>query len=184
MKQKMESIKEQYINNKYGRLTVVKFMGYSKFKQGLWLFRCDCGNEKVLILSEVKRGVIKSCGCIAKEGLGEGVASFNEVYATYQRRAINKNIKFEISKEEFKDMTQKVCFYCGSLPRNKCSKSPNGDYTYNGLDRLDSSKGYTLDNIVPCCIKCNEAKMDLSVPDFYNWIKSVYDYMPEEFKKT
>ena len=27
-----------------------------------------------------------------------------------------------------------------------------------GLDRLDNSKGYVLDNVVPCCDKCNRLK--------------------------
>lgn len=31
-------------------------------------------------------------------------------------------------------------------------------YTYNGVDRLDSSMGYTPDNCVPCCWECNNMK--------------------------
>lgn len=180
---KLEYKKQEYINKKYGRLTVVKFIGYNKFKQSLWLFRCECGTEKELLLSPVKRGVIKSCGCITQDGVGAGNASFNEVYNTYKHRAYKKSIPFELSKYAFKDMTQRVCFYCGSYPNNKCSKSVNGDYVYNGLDRLDSSKGYTLDNIVPCCKKCNEAKMDSSLLDFYNWVQTVCEHIPEDFIK-
>lgn len=40
------------------------------------------------------------------------------------------------------------CYYCGgSLPRQG-----------TGLDRLDSSRGYELDNVVACCRSCNMAK--------------------------
>lgn len=34
----------------------------------------------------------------------------------------------------------------------------NNELTYNGIDRLDNSKGYTIDNSVACCSKCNIAK--------------------------
>lgn len=29
--------------------------------------RCDCGNEKVVDLSKLRRGVIRSCGCLRRE---------------------------------------------------------------------------------------------------------------------
>ena len=32
-----------------------------------WLFKCDCGNEKVLPAPSVKCGSVKSCGCLARE---------------------------------------------------------------------------------------------------------------------
>lgn len=45
------------------------------------------------------------------------------------------------------------CSYCGG-PLN-----PTG----HGLDRVDSSQGYGLDNVVPCCRSCNTAKNSKSV---------------------
>ena len=30
-----------------------------------------------------------------------------------------------------------------------------------GLDRVDSNKGYTDDNVVPCCGSCNQLKNEL-----------------------
>lgn len=35
-----------------------------------WLFRCECGSEKVLNGALVRRGSIKSCGCRRKELIG------------------------------------------------------------------------------------------------------------------
>jgi hypothetical protein len=29
----------------------------------LWLCRCDCGNERVVVLAKLRRGEAKSCGC-------------------------------------------------------------------------------------------------------------------------
>lgn len=46
---------------KFNRLTAIKHIEGS-----FWLFKCDCGNEKIANKSEVKRGNIKSCGCYFK----------------------------------------------------------------------------------------------------------------------
>ena len=54
-----------YSNQKFNYLTAIKFIEYSSDKkQCYWLFRCDCGKEKKLNIYEVKRGRIKSCGCM------------------------------------------------------------------------------------------------------------------------
>lgn len=48
---------------------------------------------------------------------------------------------------------------------------------YNGIDRVDSSLGYTVDNVVPCCKLCNQAKNNLSKQEFVDWVKRVYDHI-------
>ena len=46
----------------------------------------------------------------------------------------------------------------------------------NGIDRVDSSKGYTKENSVTCCKHCNTAKNIMSDISFYKWIKRVYEF--------
>ena len=46
----------------------------------------------------------------------------------------------------------------------------------NGIDRIDSSKGYTVENSVPCCKYCNTAKNTMSVDEFLKWIGRVYKF--------
>jgi hypothetical protein len=36
--------------------------------------------------------------------------------------------------------------------------------------------GYTIENVVPCCKRCNQAKSDQSVVDFLAWIRRVYEH--------
>jgi hypothetical protein len=126
----------------------------------------------------------QSCGCLNLEHRIEmghkhkkenGESSFNTLYTNYRRRAKMKNISFELSKEIFKSITSQNCFYCGSKPHQKIQMYFNsGFYLYNGIDRIDSSKGYTLNNIVPCCGTFNYAKKEMSQTEFKNWIKAVY----------
>lgn len=68
------SVKE-LSGNKYGRLTVIKQVGFTepnKYNQryALWLCKCDCGNEIIRSTDVLKRGK-SSCGCREKEVLEE-----------------------------------------------------------------------------------------------------------------
>ena len=47
----------------------------------------------------------------------------------------------------------------------------------NGLDRVDNNKGYTIDNVVPCCKRCNYAKNNQTPREFKEWVKKVYNKM-------
>lgn len=44
-----------------------------------------------------------------------------------------------------------------------------------GVDRVDSSKGYTIDNVVPCCDICNRMKLDKDITEFFDTIKRIYE---------
>ena len=45
---------------------------------------------------------------------------------------------------------------------------------YNGLDRVDNSRGYEPSNVVPCCRRCNRAKDDMSSQEFMKWLGQAY----------
>ena len=47
---------------------------------------------------------------------------------------------------------------------------------YNGIDRVDSSKGYEYNNVVSCCKNCNSAKMQLSIKEFKEHIIKIYNH--------
>ena len=46
---------------KFGRWTVMKYVGDSK-----WLCQCECGTISKVRTSELKNGNSKSCGCLHK----------------------------------------------------------------------------------------------------------------------
>jgi hypothetical protein len=57
---------------RFGRLTVIREVEQYRVPktgqtQRRFLFRCDCGTEKILIFGTVKRGVVVSCGCFMRE---------------------------------------------------------------------------------------------------------------------
>lgn len=50
------------INQRFGFLTAVQYAG-GDGKKSHWLVRCDCGQTKILVASELRKGRVRSCGC-------------------------------------------------------------------------------------------------------------------------
>lgn len=174
---------------KRNKLTFISYYGKSTSNNNLWRVRCDCGKEIISEYSDVNVGKIKSCGCLKVEKakltnkLPFGEASFNTVYSYYRDSAKERGLEFNISKEKFRILTQKNCYYCNSEPENtKISMYNNGHYVYNGLDRVNNNDGYNENNVLPCCKTCNFAKRGLSVGEFKLWIKRLIDRAKDGYK--
>ena len=104
------------------------------------------------------------------------------MYSHYRQSARYKDLIFNIPYEKFLELSQQDCHYDASPPSNICkSKHNKEDFIYNGLDRIDSSKGYTLDNVVPCCAKCNRAKLDMSPEEFLDWRRRIANKLRLDF---
>lgn len=100
---------ENYAGKKYGRLTILEVVGQTKNYEKLVRCRCECGNEKVVLLATLKRGTTKSCGCLSRErssahmkhlhdkGMkphtthGKSQASLYKVWAGMKERCTNIN---------------------------------------------------------------------------------------------
>ena len=175
----------------FGKLTVIERAQPNKQKRTRWHCECECGNAVVVSDWNLVSGLTKSCGCLRRETASEmhkkshGEASFNALFSTYKRHANAQNVAFELSEDEFRQLISSDCFYCGSAPSNVFkNKSGNGDLIYNGIDRLDPTKGFVIDNVVPACADCNCAKGTRSVDDFIAWIKRVNNHICAREKES
>jgi len=167
--------KVNLINQKFGKLTVIaKSNKVDKRHNQYWICKCDCGNIKEVRGHHLGKS-INSCGCLAK--LPKGESCFNQIYECYKRNAKIANHSFKLTKVEFKKLTQQNCAYCGESPTQvKKIQRSNGVFIYNGVDRVDNSKGYATKNCVPCCKTCNLMKRTLSYKEFINKIKQIYQH--------
>lgn len=59
---------DSVIGRHFGRLTVLEFVG-RKNGQLIVRCRCECGNEKICYIGNVKKGTTSSCGCLHREQL-------------------------------------------------------------------------------------------------------------------
>lgn len=157
-------------------------------KYSAWLCRCDCGTERVVKAVNLKTNTSQSCGCYAREvwkrTLGRENPKrqkntpdslLNGVFLTYQWQAKRKNREFTLSKQDFLTITAKNCYYCGALPSNQAGRYGRM-CRYNGMDRVDNLKGYTLDNVVPCCKTCNAMKQDFTSDVFLDTVVRIYHH--------
>lgn len=165
---------------RFGRLTTIEFFHINKWGNPYWLCACNCGNEKIFRGADLKNGATKSCGCLRKEQLQlpEGVAARNSVIEILKRNAKRRNLEQDLTDEQILAIHKENCHYCGAPPSNVCFQPQyNGSYTYNGIDRMDNDKGYTLANSVSSCKDCNFSKGTKSYEEFINWLKRVCSYL-------
>ena len=59
--------KQDIAGMRYGRLVAISFTHFNEKFDDCWLFRCDCGTEKVMPADYVKWGRVRSCGCLVAE---------------------------------------------------------------------------------------------------------------------
>jgi 5-methylcytosine-specific restriction endonuclease McrA len=155
----------------FDRLTVL-----GKHDASSWVCECSCGSRRNIKRHQLTAGKAKSCGCKKRESqfpLGQPEA--NAVYSNYLRNAETRSLSFDIPSDVFFDLIVRQCHYCGAPPSNvmKGRNRSSVDFVYSGLDRLDGSKGYLIENVVPCCFVCNRAKSDLTEDAFLEWISNL-----------
>ena len=64
--QKSHNYMENLVGQRFGRLLILRFHHSNKTSY-YWLFRCDCGTERLTTSKCVKSGEAKSCGCLRNE---------------------------------------------------------------------------------------------------------------------
>jgi len=158
----------------------------NKDNDSMWFCRCNCGTERIVRGVTLRNSESRSCGCYQKECakalkvLPDGEGSFRQLYRTYKNWAKVDCREFNMSPEEFRELTQGNCFYCGIAPSQVIQRKFGTPYVYNGVDRLDSKLGYTKHNCVPCCGTHNKMKLDMSVAEFLEACRSVVRFHPEK----
>lgn len=87
----------------------------------------------------------------------------------YVRGAVKRNLLFNLTIEQFESIVRSPCSYCNSFNEERVI----------GIDRINSNKGYVIDNVVPCCSVCNIMKSDLTKEEFFEKIVEIYKHSIE-----
>ena len=177
------------VGDRFSRLAVITDKG-SLGKFNRWhkrsLCRCDCGTEKIIANTHLLSGNTKSCGCLRIERIKEAntgprkdasAIALKRLHSIKRRYARNKDLEFSLTLEEFSDLSQQDCFYCGISPSNQFNEykaTRENPFEYSGIDRFNNTEGYTISNSVACCKVCNLAKRDMTIEDFVAWVDRVH----------
>lgn len=155
--------------------------GKSGRKEQYWLMKCECGVQREVGLKNYLRGRSRSCGCYRRESskediggrqwrsLSPGEAAKNNLILIYKRGAVKRGLTYELTVEQFTELTSSRCHYCNKPPNRThlpTAKGINKEYIYNGIDRKDNTKGYVIENCIPACTECNRAKGVLTYDEF------------------
>ena len=149
-------------NKKFGKLTVVKWVGKKR-----WLCVCDCGKETEVFGQHLKSGHTKSCGCFGdasrkqtknvKHGFwngdfSKGKAKFYKMWQSLKARCDNENLKAYVNyggrgityDERWKDFEAfKKDMYFDYLRAIRIKKIKNVS-----IERKDVNGNYCKEN---CC---------------------------------
>ena len=81
------------VGNKYNRWTVLSEAGRDKHGNVLWLCRCDCGTETIIVGASLRSGHTMSCGCYAIEKAtthGQWGTRIRRIWGKMKERCTNK----------------------------------------------------------------------------------------------
>lgn len=174
---------------KINKFTVIKKMGsrgISGRQEMHWLCKCDCGNLRELSTKILIGKKNKSCGCWKRQkeyrekhhcwtGY-EGI--HGKRWQTIKDGAKRRGHEFNLSIQDAWKLYEKQ--------KRKCAISGVNIYfsetvsTFStataSLDRIDSSLGYTLDNVQWVHKEVNLMKQGMSMKQFLEWIKIIGEY--------
>ena len=104
------------------------------------------------------------------------IYTFKDVYREYVKKSKERNINFEISLEDASKLFVQNCTYCGRPPANVRKRDTGIQVSYQGIDRVDNTRGYELGNIAPCCKYCNSFKNDRNKEEFEKHLLDILNY--------
>jgi len=87
-------------------------------------------------------------------------------YDNYIRDANKKNIKIELTFDEFVEIVISPCYFCGIIQ----------DKGFNGIDKMNYNKNYIKENSISCCTICNFMKGTLTPNVFLGRTEHILTY--------
>ncbi len=143
-----------------------------------WLCHCDCGNDAMLSGQDMQRLKVISCGCMQHlrgianpRFLGRGElsgATWCQIKAAADKRKLIFNVSIDEAWALFLGQGRKCALSDLALDFGSDDRRRTAS-----LDRIDSDKGYTVDNVQWVHKDINMAKQSKSDEEFIHLCKAV-----------
>lgn len=137
---------------RFGRLAVVVRSENSSQGQARWLCVCDCGGERVVASSLLRKGKVKSCGCLVKDNAKQLFTTHGETHSPEHRawRAMVERCTSP-NAPNFKNYGARGITVCAKWTGADgfatfladMGRKPSAGHS---IDRIDTAKGYAPDN--------------------------------------
>lgn len=147
-----------------------------------WKCQCKCGNTVTTRSSCLITGAVKSCGCHKIGKNNKGYLGYEDISGTYWSSIVHGASKRGLEVA----VTIEDCWRQYQLQEGKCAisgvsiefavKAGNLTEQTASLDRIDSSKGYTTDNIQWIHKDVNKLKTNFDQQSFVRWCKIISEH--------
>lgn len=160
---------DSFIGKKFHKLTITSFSHKSRFRCIYFNYLCECGKTGVIRTASIGKHL--SCGCSYKKKIGGITQKF---FHAIEKSAEKRKLEFSITKQYIWDLflkqNQKCALSGVPLKFNSSWLVIDGNAS---LDRIDSNKGYTEDNVQWVHKDINVMKMNSTDKEFYDWCVKV-----------
>lgn len=135
---------------RFGKLTVVSRAANGVYERSRWNCVCDCEGTTTSYAADLKRGHSTSCGCKTHITLSNNHGKIGKIpkslWTKITSDARRRGLEIEVSHEYISELLSKQSFKCAlsGIELYICSARTDRNAS---LDRIDSLKGYTMDNI-------------------------------------
>jgi len=183
------------IGKKFGELTVINLSRtkpFEKIKSIKYFYNCicSCGREIEIVRTNIITGHTASCGCKKNrknsshpnwKGYGDISGGF---WLHIKRHAKERKISFNISIQDVWELylNQNKCCALSGIPITLKSFKKDRIYYHRtgSLDRIDSTKGYEINNIHWIYKKFNWMKLDMPLSRFFELCSMVANYTGDQ----
>lgn len=136
---------------KFGRLTVIERAENGKQGHTYWLCKCICGNKTIVRGNHLRKGLIRSCGCLESENRktmstthGLTKTRLYNIWGHIIQRCTNPNSK---NYERYGGRGITICEKWRNDFVSFYEWAINNGYKEDlTIDRIDNNKGYFPDN--------------------------------------
>jgi hypothetical protein len=167
------------IGDKFNYLTVIGFdRQKDKRKRKVCVCECECGGIIRREPSDLFHNKVKSCGCIRKKANGLSHTIEYRLWKSSKTRAEKKGWDFDIELSDIK--IPQIC----PLLKISLVRHSTRDRHHNApsLDRIDSTKGYTKDNVWVISHRANQIKNDASLEELEKITLNLKQLLTEKLK--
>jgi hypothetical protein len=163
----------------FGRLTVIKRHG-KRANRVKWLCQCWCGEFTHVCSKELLNRDTESCGCLQSErAFISNWKGYGEVSGTYFSSIIHgakeRNISLDITIKQIWNLFLEQNKKCSLTGLDLFLRENHREKTAS-LDRINSKKGYTIDNVQWVHKNIQLMKNKYSQEEFIKFCKLVADH--------
>lgn len=177
---KREVAKKDFLNKTLNGSKVTKLLGSDKHGKLRWEVRCKCNNlfkpNTQDLRKRIERGRLLCESCLRSKD--DENYFWENRFAVFTGNARKRKIDCQISLDQFVEISNMDCHYCGQQPQLRVQKRQDKRRRSvtgfaSSIDRMNSSLPYINDNSVPACDLCNRMKSDDSIDEFLSRMKRI-----------